>query len=308
MPASRTIALFLRARGNDYQERLREDCVATAARLGLEVEEHSADDDAEVQAAQIDARVRRNGTHPVAAILVSPVRESGLRLAAFDAARAGIPYALLNRPGDYLAPLRQDFPDVALFSISADQSEIGRIQGRQFRRLLPEGGDLLYIQGPRMTSSAQMRLRAMQDEIRDARIQVSLAHGDWSADGGDRIARRWARGLVERPPVASVVGAQNDGMAAGALRALRALAAEEGRPGLARVAVTGCDGSPDFGQKLVGDGDLSATVVIPSAAGAAVEAVARVIADGVLPPVELVLPVASHPPLDRLAPLAPAVT
>jgi len=35
-----------------------------------------------------------------------------------------------------------------MFSITVDQYEIGRIQGRQFRALLPDGGMGLYITGP----------------------------------------------------------------------------------------------------------------------------------------------------------------
>jgi hypothetical protein len=68
------------------------------------------------------------------------VRENVLHLAAFDAARAGIGCVVLKRASDYLEALSRDYPKAPLSCVTADQAEIGRIQGRQFRRLLPAGG------------------------------------------------------------------------------------------------------------------------------------------------------------------------
>src|SRR5205814_7509847 len=123
--------------------------------------------------------IGRHATDPIAGILVSPVRETVLRLAAFDAARAGIGCVVLNRLNDYVEGLRRDYPGVPLFSVSADQEAIGRIQGEQLRRLLPGGGDLLYIQGSRMTSSAAARLGGVAGVLRGTGITMVPVHGDW---------------------------------------------------------------------------------------------------------------------------------
>ncbi len=299
----RTIGLFLRALGDQYQEALRDDCLATASRLGFTVRVCSADNDPEKQVGQINECIARHGSDPTAAIVVSPVRESVLRLAAFDAARAGIGCVVLNRASDYLESLSRDYPTVPLFCVTADQAEIGRIQGRQFRRLLPAGGRVFYVQGPRMTSSAQLRLHGLEQEIAGGNLDLSPAHGDWSADSGEKAARRFLRSFEGGAWPACLVGAQNDAMAAGARRALRAAADEWGRPEIARVPVTGCDGAPAFGRRLVVEGELAATVVIPSVAGTAVETLARTFEGGAAPPAEVRLPVVSYPHLEALHPL-----
>src|SRR3954452_5989040 len=48
-----SIALFLRTLANDYQEMLREDCIAAGARRGYAVSVFSADNDPDRQARQI---------------------------------------------------------------------------------------------------------------------------------------------------------------------------------------------------------------------------------------------------------------
>jgi ABC-type sugar transport system substrate-binding protein len=304
--SARSIVLLLRASDDDYQRSLRDDCTDTATRLGLALRVLTAENDPETQVAQINDCIERHARDPIAAILVSPVRETVLRLAAFDAARAGIGCVVLNRLNDYVEGLRRDYPAVPLFGVSADQGAIGRIQGQQFRRLLPQGGDLLYIQGSRMTSSAAARLGGVEEVLRGSGIAVTAVHGDWSADSGERAVRRWLRGdaggATDAPARPRLVGAQSDEMALGARRALRAAAAEGQRPEIATVPVTGCDGSPPFGQRLVREGELTATVVVPSVAGAAVETLVATLEGGPPPPAEVLLPVSSFPALDDLHP------
>ena len=46
---ARSAALFLRTLANDYQERLRDDCIATCSRLGFSLDIFSADNDPDQQ-------------------------------------------------------------------------------------------------------------------------------------------------------------------------------------------------------------------------------------------------------------------
>jgi hypothetical protein len=97
-----------------------------------------------------------------------------------------------------------------------------------------------------------------------------------------------------------VIGAQNDTMAQGAYKALLEEATSQGRPELLGIRLTGCDGVADYGQALVRDGLLVATVVIPSTAGIAVDTLAAAL-HGRPQRFDVSLPVSSFPDLGELA-------
>jgi ribose transport system substrate-binding protein len=296
-----SIALFLRTLTNDYQDLLREDCLAAAGRRGFSVTVSSADNDPDRQARQIrDCLSERSGQR-ASVIFVSPVRESTLLLSAYEAARAGVGWVVLNRSSDYLPELRKAFPEVPLFCVNPDQVGVGRIQGQQFKILLPGGGELLYIQGPILTSSAQKRLLGLQQILKGTPIKMSTYSADWSQNGGEQAARSWAQVFRHRELPTFAVGAQNDSMAMGARKAFTDEALARKQPGLARARITGCDGSPSYGQRLVNQRQLTATVVIPSPAGRAVDELATFIESGRTPPSEVVLEVSPYPDLSLLA-------
>src|SRR5882724_7782778 len=120
---ARTAALFLRTLANDYQERLRDDCMATCSRLRFSLEVFSADNDPDQQLRQIQQFLKKTSKGS-AAILVSPVRERDLLGAGYDAARKGLPWVILNRATGYLRDLRDEFPASVVFSVHSDQHEI----------------------------------------------------------------------------------------------------------------------------------------------------------------------------------------
>jgi ABC-type sugar transport system substrate-binding protein len=297
---ARTIAIFFRAMDNRYQELQRADCHAAARRYGLFVREVIANNDADKQLSQIQDCLREPDSIRPQALLVNPVRESMLRLAAHEAGRLGLGWVSLNRTCDYLAELRRQYPTLPFFSVDPDQRQIGRIQGQQFRVLLPRGGELLYIQGPAATSSARLRLQGVQNELAGAPIDVIAESGDWSLEGGARAVRRWLHGLNRRKASECVVGAQNDSMAVGARGALMEEAVTRIRPELRDVRVTGCDGSVAYGQQWVLDKQLTATVIIPPTAGRAVHEVMKALADRRPPIADISINVTSFPELDVL--------
>jgi ABC-type sugar transport system substrate-binding protein len=298
--AAHRIALFLQNAANDYQCLLRDDCQATAIRRDLLLTVHSADNDGEVQLRQIRTVLASPRSQWPTAILVTPVREVGLRAVAHEATSQGIGWVSLNRWSDYLLELRRDFPRVPVFSVTADQTEVGRIQGQQLRCLLGDTGEVVYIQGPLGTSSAQKRTAGLRQELeRCPDIRLVSFNSDWSSEGGERVMGDWIhifpRGKLPR----FVVGAQNDSMASGARRALLQWAETEDK--MASISLTGCDGTPAFGQRLVKEGKLTATVVIPSVGGRAIEELASVLAGGRPSSAEIVVSVSSYPTLEMLA-------
>ncbi len=302
--AQRRLALFLRTLANDYQGLLHEDALAAAKRHGLELQVFSADNDAEQQRRQIREALESRHTPRPTAVLVSPVRESALLTIAHEATRAGVGWVLLNRWNDAVTELRGEFPHLPIFAVNPDQNGVGRIQGRQFRTLLPQGGELLYIQGPLGTSSAHRRFASMQEEIAGAPISVVTFNSDWSTEGGEKATKEWLRIFGGRGLPTCVVGAQNDEMAMGACKAVLKGTSEQKRTHAGRIPVTGCDGSPSFGQQLVKAGELAATVVIPPVAARAVDEVVSMLDRGQSPQAEIVVEVSSYPDLAEVARIA----
>jgi ribose transport system substrate-binding protein len=298
--AREVIGLFLRSLENDYQQRLRDDALAKASHLGLRVQVFAAQNDPARQAAQIEKAVSGAAAADLAAVLVSPVYDEALAEPARAAAVAGIGWALLNREAQYLEGLRRDHPALAIFSATPDQVEIGRLQGRQVRAVLANGGRALCITGPASTSSARRRLQGMQEELGDA-VPVSVLEADWTSEGARLALERWLETEGTGPALPRVVCAQNDDMALGARQALRDAGSRRADSALSDIPVTGCDGSPGFGQRLVRERRLLATVEVPSAAGRAMEWIARAQAGVEHPPPIVTLPVSSVPPLHEIA-------
>lgn len=80
-------------------------------------------------------------------ISVEPAGRTAFPKVAQAAVASGMAWVVPNCKPDYLRKLRSS-GNVPTFAVSADNHEIGRIQGRQIGALLPAGGSVLYIQGP----------------------------------------------------------------------------------------------------------------------------------------------------------------
>jgi ABC-type sugar transport system substrate-binding protein len=296
----RGIALFLRCLDNDYQHRLRDDALAAGKKLGFDVKLHTAQNDAIKQADDIAETLAAADVGSLAAVLVSPVRDEGLEELARRATTGTVAWVLLNREGNYLDALRREVNGVPVFNVTPDQDQIGRIQADQIHALFPRGAHVLTVTGPNRTSSAQRRLAAMRSRL-GSEYRLTLLEGDWSTEGARLALDPW---LEQADPRAlpDMVCAQNDEMALGARQALRDVASRRGLSDLAALPLTGCDGSPALGQRMVKQQRLWATVTVPSAAGPAVEWLARWRDDGQYPAVHVTLPVASFPELPRIKP------
>jgi ABC-type sugar transport system substrate-binding protein len=298
---NRRIALCLWSFDNEYQELQRRHCLERARHHGISVVEFSAQHDPETQVQQIRQVLAQPPKERPYAILVHPVRDSRLIAVAREAASQGVGWVSLNRDADYLHDLRQRFHGLPLFCVKPDQHQVGRIQGRQFKLLLPEGGELLYIQGPLLVSTAEARFAGVQEELQGVPIKLVTFRADWTSEGGEQALRSWIQTVDVADLPRCLVGAQNDNMAVGAKQALTNEAEALGLPEIGQVRVTGCDGLPGFGRRLVLEQTLAATVVIPATAGRAVDELASALAGAEQPAQEIVLGVSSFPPLEQLA-------
>jgi ABC-type sugar transport system substrate-binding protein len=246
----------------------------SAARAGLGIEVVFADDNAIQQIHQLFAYIRAPENARPAALIVQTVSGEGFERVARNAVKSGIGWVLINRTGAYLDALRAERRDLPIASVSVDNEEVGAIQGRQLRVLLPGGGPVLYLQGPADTSTARDRLLNTQKAIAGSGIELKiLANEAWTEASGDRAVSAWLRLKSSEGSRPVAVCAQNDTLAAGARRAILAHT-----PEWSDLVFTGCNGSPDYGQRLVRAGELTATIVTPPPTAAAVELVSAVLA------------------------------
>lgn len=167
-----------------------------------------------------------------------------------------------------------------LGTVSTDHTAVGEIQGQQVRTLLPGGGRLLYVAGPARASAAQQRMEGLKAQL-DDRIELQeISAGQWTESDGIVAFNDWYRVAKARDPVVQVVAGGNDELALGARRACEALADAGHRSALLEAKYLGVDGCPTFGEKLVADGTLTATVVTPANTGLALEQLSRFWKDG----------------------------
>jgi ABC-type sugar transport system substrate-binding protein len=294
---SGTIGLFLRSSDNDYQQRLKELGLREAKRNGFELTIESALNDATKQVEQIRNAVKNAASNKLVALLVSTVRDEGLPEAFAEAAAAGIDCALLNE-GMFIDEIHAKFPDRAIFAATPDQTEIGRIHGRQVRSLVGDKGSVLTVTGPMSTMMAQQRLAGLKEILGEDFIIIEL-NADWTSERARMAVEKWAESLTPESPLPDMFVAHNDEMALGIRQALRDAASRKDLP-LATGNITGCDASQTFGQRLVKEGRLKASVIMPPSTGTAIEWIARARSKGELPPVRVVQQVTSFPALTSL--------
>lgn len=289
------IVVSLLTSDQEFQQMQAADARATAQRLGIEVEVVFADNNAILQIHQLYRYVHAPEAERPAAIVVEAVSREGMERLARNAVRAGISWVVQQWGTEYLDALRAENPGAAIVSVSVDEEEIGRIQARQLQALRPDGGDLLFLQGPLESETAVRRMQGLQHGLTGSGVSVRrVLNGDWTEESAFRAVSSWLRLKTTESGKVDLVGSQNDSMAAGARQAILELRKE-----WAGIPFTGCDGLPNGGRQMVAAGRLAATIIKPTTTGPAVELIARKLQGHPVPP-ELVLHAQSHPPLEEL--------
>jgi len=292
------IAVSLITEHQEYQRFQAADARQAGKRVDCEVEVVFADGRSVRQIEQLFNLIRLPEDKRPGGIIVEPISGDGHVRVAEAAARAGVGWVTLAYHFDYIDDLRAKHPGIALSSVATDQVGIGRIQGQQFRALLPMGGTMLYLQGPASSVPAKRRAQGMQEEIGGLGINAQMLYGDWTEKSGEEAMARWLRLRGSQTSIPKVIGCQNDSMAVGVRRAL-----EGAFPGWEDIVITGCDGLPKEGQAQVNARRLGATVVSPSCAGPAVELVAKHLTNQEPAPARVSLNPTSYPPIERISPV-----
>ncbi len=289
---------------NDYQQEQAAAARVAATRLGADMDILYAANDAILQGQQLLQIIQAPGRRPDG-IVCHPIG-TALPQVARQAVAAGIGWAIVNREADYVPELRVA-SKVPVFSVTVDQHEIGRIQGRQLGTLLPKGGLALHIVGPKSNPAFQMRVAGMES-TKPANVQMRSLPGRLTESSGYDAVVQWLTLSTARTSPVELVAAHNDSMAMGARRAFseRMIGAERER--WCNLPYIGCDACPGSGQKWVHQGLLTASIVLPASAGRALEMLAKAIESGVQPPDRTPLAPEPFPAMEKLATAAGAAT
>ena len=285
---------------NDYQIEQANSADQMARKLGVEIQIAYADNDAITQSTQILKVIQADESQRPDAVVFEPVGGTALPQVARAAVSAGIGWAVLNRDASYISELRRS-SSVPIFGLSSDHLEIGRIQGRQFAALLPQGGSIIYIQGPAENSAAKERTSGMQ-ESKPSNIHFTLLRAQWTEESAQRAVRSWLKLSTSQRAAIDLIGAQNDSMALGARKAFEELPNESERERWLKLPFTGCDGLPKTGQSWVRTGLLAATIYVPPNTGQAIEMLVQALQHRNPPPERALTVAVSIPPLAELKP------
>ncbi len=285
---------------NDYQIEQALSAEQMARKLGVEIQIVYADNDAITQSTQILKAVQADENQRPNAVIFEPVGGTALPQVARAAASANIGWAVLNRDANYIPELRRS-SSAPIFGVSSDHLEIGRIQGRQFAALLPQGGSILYMQGPGENSAAKERTMGMQ-ETKPSNIHFTLLRGQWTKESAQRAVRSWLKLITSQKAAIDLIGAQNDSMALGARKAFEEMPNESERERWLKLPFTGCDGLPNTGEAWVRTGLLAATVFVPPNAGQALEMLVDAILNAKKAPERALTVPVSIPALQELKP------
>lgn len=284
---------------DNYQREQAKSALESAARLGVELKILQANNDAVNQSQQL-LEVLQSKTEPRPdAILFEPLTATALARVGEAAVAAEIGWVVMNCDVEYLAALRSK-AKAPVFSITRDHTEIGRIQGKQFAALLPDGGTVLYIQGPATSSAAMQRTNGMES-ARPANIKLKTLRSAWSEPAAAQAISAWLKLSTSRANTIDLVGCQADAIAIGARKALTESGEAAERNQWLTHPFTGIDGLPDEGQAWVDRGTLTATVVAGTTTRMAMEMVCRALEGGVHLPERTVIEARSYPSLDKLA-------
>jgi ABC-type sugar transport system substrate-binding protein len=290
------VVVSLLTSAQEFQLMQAADARAAGPRTGLEVEVVFAENNAIQQIHQLYSFIHLPEGQRPAAILVEAVSSDGMERVARNALKAGITWVVQQWRAEYVATLRAEKHKAPIITVAVDEEEIGTIQARQIRALLPRGGGLVLLQGPSDSTTVTRRRDSLMRGLKDSGVELTTAlQGDWTAKSAEAAVTSWLRLKSTEGLRVDAVVSQNDSMASGARDAVKAL-----RSDWTRLPFIGCDGLPEGGRRMVASGDLAATVIKPTTTGAAVELVARMLRGQPAPP-EVALHPESHPPLEELS-------
>ena len=256
-----------------------------------------AADDSTTQSQQLLKIVESSAEAPPNAFLVEPLSVTGLRRVAEAAVAKGIAWVMSNSEVDYIKQLRKS-PGVPVFTVTQGQREIGQLQGKQLAALLPQGGSVLYIEGPSMSSVAVQRREGLES-TKPRNIRITTIRSNWNEESAYQSAstRTAASSRAEK---FDLVAGQTHELALGARKAFRTIDNQEQREKSFKLPFIG---SGILGQvkPLVDGGVLVAAVITSVTMELALKILVRAIETQLQPAERSVVEALSYPDLEKMA-------
>jgi ABC-type sugar transport system substrate-binding protein len=270
MAAKRLFVLLIgnKERGDvNHFQLLQEDTAhAEGKRLGLSVEVAFAPGFDQLRVLK---KRTSDAASPVDAVVTEPANNSTMDL-VMNELRGKTGLVILSAWAPSIEAAARGWGDGLPFgTVGTDHAKVGEIQGRQVKGLLPQGGRVLYVAGPLRSSAAQQRLEGLKSQVGSGIRVEEISAGQWTESDGIVALNDWYRVAKSGDPVVTVVAAGNDELAVGARRACEALPNAAHREALLRARFLGVDACPTFGQKLVTEKQLYASVLTPANTGLA---------------------------------------
>ena len=206
---------------NAYQHEQAVAAKSAAERLGLDLQVMHAGDDSITQSQQLFEIIQSRTVVKPSALIVEPVTGTGLPKVAEAAIAQGIAWVISNSDVDYIKQYRGD-PNIPVFTVTQEQSEIGRLQGKQFAALLPDGGSILLIEGPSISSVASQRRGGMQ-RTKPQNVQITTLRSKWSEESASKSTEAWLRLATSKAERYDLVAGQTHELALGARKSLQSV-------------------------------------------------------------------------------------
>lgn len=278
---------------NHFQLLQEETAHAEGRRLGLAIEVAFAPGFDQLRV--LKKRVG-DAASPVDAVVTEPANNATMDLMLSEL-RGRTGCVILSAWGPSVEAAAKSWGDGLPFgTVGTDHVKVGEIQGRQVRKLLPQGGRVLYVAGPLRSSAAQQRLEGLKAQVGAGVRLEEISAGQWTEPDGIVAFNDWYRVAKSGDPLVPVVAAGNDELAIGARRACEALPNAAHREALLRSRFLGVDACPTFGQKLVADKQLHASVLTPANTGLALALLHRFWTDGAAVPLRSFTEARAWPP------------
>jgi ABC-type sugar transport system substrate-binding protein len=282
---------------NAYQHEQGVVAKSTGDLLGLDLQVIHAEDDSIIQSQQLLKIIQSGSEARPDAFLVEPVTATGLRRVAEVAVAEGIAWVISNSDVDYVPRLRRS-SKVPVFTVTQGQRELGRLQGKQLAALLSQGGSVLQIAGPSMSSVAVQRREGMESTM-PRNVQMTTLRTRWSAENAYQSVSGWLRLATSRAEKFDLVAGQTHELALGARKALQNVDNQEQQKRWMCVPFVGI-GVASQTKPLVDDRVLAAAVITSVTMDLAIRMLVRAIETGVQPPERTVVEASSYPELEKL--------
>jgi ribose transport system substrate-binding protein len=283
---------------NAYQHEQGIVAKSTAQSLGLDLEVLHANDDSINQSQQLLEIIHSRGADWPDGFVVEPVTGTGLPRVAEAAVAQGIAWVISNSDVDYVLKLRKN-SKAPVFTVTQGQFEIGRLQGSQLAALLPQGGSVLFMEGPSMSSVAAQRREGME-RTKARNIQLTTLRSKWGEESAYQSASAWLRLATSRAEKYDLVAGQTHELAIGARKALQGIEDREQQKKWLKLPFIGI-GIANHVKPLISANVLAAAVVSSVTMELAIRMLARAIESKTQPPERSIVDAVSFPALEKLA-------